>query len=153
MILIQSLWLVYLCMKDMLSSIYNNVKWITIRWRVCFWVSTVPAALLALLMEFCAESPHWLLKVRIVHADPFMVNIYIFSAYLFTTIENIMSNRSQKSGFPLSSRTFPLHLNPHVFVKVKGLTNIKMHLKSHVFVVSKHWTDLLRSLYGLLERI
>ncbi|KVI06008.1 General substrate transporter, partial [Cynara cardunculus var. scolymus] len=32
-------------------------------WRVCFWVSTVPAALLALLMEFCAESPHWLLKV------------------------------------------------------------------------------------------
>lgn len=31
-------------------------------WRVCFWVSTVPAALLALLMEFCAESPHWLFK-------------------------------------------------------------------------------------------
>ncbi|CAH1422606.1 unnamed protein product [Lactuca virosa] len=31
-------------------------------WRVCFWVSTVPAALLALLMEFCAESPHWLMK-------------------------------------------------------------------------------------------
>ncbi|KAK1434117.1 hypothetical protein QVD17_11035 [Tagetes erecta] len=31
-------------------------------WRICFWVSTVPAALLALLMEFCAESPHWLLK-------------------------------------------------------------------------------------------
>ncbi|KAK3027062.1 hypothetical protein RJ639_040894 [Escallonia herrerae] len=31
-------------------------------WRVCFWVSTIPAVLLALLMEFCAESPHWLLK-------------------------------------------------------------------------------------------
>ncbi|KAI7736428.1 hypothetical protein M8C21_016101 [Ambrosia artemisiifolia] len=31
-------------------------------WRVCFWISTVPAALLALLMEFCAESPHWLFK-------------------------------------------------------------------------------------------
>ncbi|XP_074343665.1 putative plastidic glucose transporter 2 isoform X1 [Apium graveolens] len=31
-------------------------------WRVCFWVSTVPAVLLALLMEFCAESPHWLFK-------------------------------------------------------------------------------------------
>ncbi|KAJ9568257.1 hypothetical protein OSB04_004223 [Centaurea solstitialis] len=31
-------------------------------WRTCFWVSTAPAALLALLMEFCAESPHWLLK-------------------------------------------------------------------------------------------
>ncbi|KAI8529561.1 hypothetical protein RHMOL_Rhmol12G0234500 [Rhododendron molle] len=31
-------------------------------WRVCFWVSVIPAALLAVLMEFCAESPHWLFK-------------------------------------------------------------------------------------------
>ncbi|XAR50653.1 hypothetical protein NMG60_11005031 [Bertholletia excelsa] len=31
-------------------------------WRVCFWVSTIPAALLAVLMEFSAESPHWLYK-------------------------------------------------------------------------------------------
>lgn len=38
---------------------------------MCFWVSTVPAALLALLMEFCAESPHWLLKVKISHLNCF----------------------------------------------------------------------------------
>ncbi|XP_044485651.1 probable plastidic glucose transporter 3 isoform X2 [Mangifera indica] len=31
-------------------------------WRICFWVSTIPAAVLALSMEFCAESPHWLFK-------------------------------------------------------------------------------------------
>ncbi|EEF46430.1 sugar transporter, putative [Ricinus communis] len=31
-------------------------------WRVCFWASVIPAAALALLMEFCAESPHWLLR-------------------------------------------------------------------------------------------
>lgn len=31
-------------------------------WRICFWVSAIPAAMLALFMEFCAESPHWLLK-------------------------------------------------------------------------------------------
>ncbi|XP_038895248.1 probable plastidic glucose transporter 3 isoform X2 [Benincasa hispida] len=31
-------------------------------WRACFWVSVIPAALLALLMEFSAESPHWLFK-------------------------------------------------------------------------------------------
>ncbi|CAL1378168.1 unnamed protein product [Linum trigynum] len=31
-------------------------------WRICFWVSAIPAALLAILMEFCAESPYWLLK-------------------------------------------------------------------------------------------
>lgn len=37
------------------------------RWRVCFWVSVIPAALLAVLMEFCAESPHWLFKVCFFH--------------------------------------------------------------------------------------
>ncbi|KAJ8452069.1 hypothetical protein Cgig2_016650 [Carnegiea gigantea] len=31
-------------------------------WRVCFWVPVIPAALLAVLMELCAESPHWLSK-------------------------------------------------------------------------------------------
>ncbi|CAI0474683.1 unnamed protein product [Linum tenue] len=31
-------------------------------WRICFWVSAIPAASLAILMEFCAESPYWLLK-------------------------------------------------------------------------------------------
>ncbi|KAJ4957549.1 hypothetical protein NE237_024660 [Protea cynaroides] len=31
-------------------------------WRVCFWVSAIPAAILALAMVFCAESPHWLYK-------------------------------------------------------------------------------------------
>lgn len=36
----------------------NIVGW----WRVCFWVSTIPAAILALAMMFCVESPHWLYK-------------------------------------------------------------------------------------------
>ncbi|OVA20321.1 Sugar/inositol transporter [Macleaya cordata] len=36
----------------------ESVGW----WRVCFWVSLVPASILAFAMEFCAESPHWLLK-------------------------------------------------------------------------------------------
>ncbi|XP_062111654.1 probable plastidic glucose transporter 2 isoform X1 [Humulus lupulus] len=31
-------------------------------WRVCFWVSTIPATILALAMIFCAESPSWLYK-------------------------------------------------------------------------------------------
>lgn len=31
-------------------------------WRICFWVSTIPAAVLAVAMLFCAESPHWLYK-------------------------------------------------------------------------------------------
>ncbi|GAB4850215.1 hypothetical protein Ancab_029509 [Ancistrocladus abbreviatus] len=32
------------------------------RWRVCFWLPVIPAAILALSMELCAESPHWLFK-------------------------------------------------------------------------------------------
>ncbi|XP_061350579.1 probable plastidic glucose transporter 2 isoform X2 [Gastrolobium bilobum] len=38
------------------------VKDISGWWRVCFWVSTIPAAILVLAMFFCAESPHWLYK-------------------------------------------------------------------------------------------
>ncbi|XP_078431930.1 putative plastidic glucose transporter 2 isoform X2 [Wolffia australiana] len=39
-------------------------------WRLCFWVSIVPAALLLLLMEFCVESPHWLFKCgRVADAE------------------------------------------------------------------------------------
>uniref|UniRef100_A0A5B7A3S9 Putative plastidic glucose transporter 2 n=1 Tax=Davidia involucrata TaxID=16924 RepID=A0A5B7A3S9_DAVIN len=38
------------------------VKSIAGWWRLCFWVSTIPAAILALAMAFCAESPHWLYK-------------------------------------------------------------------------------------------
>ncbi|KAA8523130.1 hypothetical protein F0562_009553 [Nyssa sinensis] len=38
------------------------VKSIAGWWRVCFWVSTIPATILALAMVFCAESPHWLYK-------------------------------------------------------------------------------------------
>ncbi|KAE8714140.1 putative plastidic glucose transporter 2 [Hibiscus syriacus] len=38
------------------------VKEIAGWWRVCFWVSTIPAGLFAFAMIFCAESPHWLYK-------------------------------------------------------------------------------------------
>ncbi|KAL8138604.1 hypothetical protein V2J09_004605 [Rumex salicifolius] len=31
-------------------------------WRICFWVPVIPAALLAICIELCAESPHWLFK-------------------------------------------------------------------------------------------
>ncbi|XP_026447753.1 probable plastidic glucose transporter 2 [Papaver somniferum] len=31
-------------------------------WRVCFWLSLIPSSMLALAMEFCAESPYWLFK-------------------------------------------------------------------------------------------
>ncbi|KAL6974422.1 hypothetical protein U1Q18_028605 [Sarracenia purpurea var. burkii] len=44
----------------------SNDNW----WRICFWVSTVPPAVLALAMAFCAESPHWLYKRgRIAEAE------------------------------------------------------------------------------------
>ncbi|XP_047321524.1 probable plastidic glucose transporter 2 [Impatiens glandulifera] len=31
-------------------------------WRLCFWVSTIPAVILIISMIFCAESPYWLYK-------------------------------------------------------------------------------------------
>ncbi|XP_050217208.1 probable plastidic glucose transporter 2 isoform X2 [Mercurialis annua] len=38
------------------------VKEIAGWWRICFWVSAIPAGILAFAMMFCAESPHWLYK-------------------------------------------------------------------------------------------
>ncbi|KAH9614688.1 hypothetical protein KSS87_007805 [Heliosperma pusillum] len=38
-------------------------KDITDWWRMCFWLSIIPAAILALGMMFCAESPQWLYKL------------------------------------------------------------------------------------------
>lgn len=38
------------------------VKAIAGGWRLCFGVSIIPAAVLAIAMVFCAESPHWLYK-------------------------------------------------------------------------------------------
>jgi MFS family permease len=49
------------------------------RWRACFWISTVPACLLALGMEFCAESPRWLFKVI---AACLMVVFYAYDVYV-----------------------------------------------------------------------
>uniref|UniRef100_N1R4M0 Putative plastidic glucose transporter 3 n=1 Tax=Aegilops tauschii TaxID=37682 RepID=N1R4M0_AEGTA len=47
-------------------TLYNRVgtpvKDIDRWWRVCFWVSAVPAVLQAIAMEFCVESPQWLYK-------------------------------------------------------------------------------------------
>ncbi|CAG7903178.1 unnamed protein product [Brassica rapa] len=36
----------------------DNLGW----WRICFWISTVPAVVLAVFMQLCAESPQWLFK-------------------------------------------------------------------------------------------
>lgn len=33
------------------------------RWRTCFWIAVIPAIMLAIGMEWCAESPRWLFKV------------------------------------------------------------------------------------------
>ena len=49
-------------------TVYKNfMPWFTKfdadRWRVCLWVSSIPAILLTLGMEYCAKSPHWLYKV------------------------------------------------------------------------------------------
>lgn len=46
------------------------------RWRICFWISIFPASMLALLMVFCAESPHWLYKVHFLFK--FLITVLVF---------------------------------------------------------------------------
>jgi sugar porter (SP) family MFS transporter len=51
------------CLGIIVSLLIGTpVKDIDRWWRVCFWVAAIPAILLAVGMEFCAESPHWLYK-------------------------------------------------------------------------------------------
>ena len=47
-----------------------NIKPLSLfRWRMCFWLSTIPAATLAIGMLLCAESPHWLYKVCYIYLN------------------------------------------------------------------------------------
>ncbi|KAK5811371.1 hypothetical protein PVK06_026700 [Gossypium arboreum] len=56
--------------RSTLKSEANGVKILdgsqegSYEWRICFWASVAPAAILALFMEFSVESPHWLFKVH-----------------------------------------------------------------------------------------
>lgn len=52
----------YFFFKNKLRFYYQFSNFF-VRWRICFWVSTIPACLLAIFMEFAVESPHWLYKV------------------------------------------------------------------------------------------
>lgn len=65
-----------LLLLEVLDLNFINISYVfdvsVLRWRICFWVSTFPAAILALAMLVCAESPNWLYKV--------------FSSYLFRSI-------------------------------------------------------------------
>ena len=65
-----------------------------LRWRICFWVSTIPAAVLAVAMVFCAESPHWLYKVcfhiflicleMIIIVIIIIINLYTVIAFCYS---------------------------------------------------------------------
>ena len=53
-------------MSTLVVVSFRSTFWSTLlgcRWRVCFLLSTIPAVMLALGMEKCAESPRWLFKV------------------------------------------------------------------------------------------
>ncbi|KAG8643413.1 hypothetical protein MANES_11G037500v8 [Manihot esculenta] len=67
-------------------------------WRICFWVSAVPAAALALFMEFCAESPHWLLKRgRSAEAETALEKLLGGSHVKFAMVELSKSDRGDEA--------------------------------------------------------
>lgn len=81
-------------------------------WSICFWVSASPAAVLALSMEFCAESRHWLYKVvvmgrQVIAASSFVSapvapNLSVGAMLLCGIFHSILTAKQMKSEFVLS---------------------------------------------------
>lgn len=76
-------------------------------WSICFWVSASPAAVLALSMEFCAESRHWLYKVvvmgrQVIAASSFVSapvapNLSVGAMLLCGIFHSILTAKQMKS--------------------------------------------------------
>lgn len=76
-------------------------------WRICFWVSVIPAAMLAVFMEFCAESPHWLLKKgRSTEAEAQFEKLFGGSHVKTAIIELSKSGRGDEVEVKLSEFLF-----------------------------------------------
>uniref|UniRef100_A0A6N2MB02 Major facilitator superfamily (MFS) profile domain-containing protein n=3 Tax=Salix viminalis TaxID=40686 RepID=A0A6N2MB02_SALVM len=76
-------------------------------WRICFWVSVIPAAMLAVFMEFCAESPHWLLKKgRSTEAEAQFEKLFGGSHVKSAIIELSKSGRGDEVEVKLSEFLF-----------------------------------------------
>ncbi|KAI4350838.1 hypothetical protein L6164_005248 [Bauhinia variegata] len=85
---------------DLMGALFIGipVKEIAGWWRVCFWVSTIPAAILALAMVFCAESPHWLYKQgRTAEAEAEFVRLLGGSEAKFAMAELCKADRGDET--------------------------------------------------------
>lgn len=76
----------------------DTVGW----WRMCFWLSTIPAATLAIGMLLCAESPHWLYKQgRISEAEAEFEKLLGASHVNSSIMELEKSDRGDSEGVKL----------------------------------------------------
>ncbi|EPS58156.1 hypothetical protein M569_16660, partial [Genlisea aurea] len=68
-------------------------------WRICFWLSAIPALLLIVLMQFCAESPLWLYKQgRDAEAEAEFERLLGLPHSRYTMAELSKSDRGDKGG-------------------------------------------------------
>lgn len=102
-------------------------------WRVCFWVSALPAALLAILMEFCAESPHWLFKRgRMAEAEENTERLFGASHVKYAMAELTKSDRGDEVDTVKFSDLF---IGRHVRVVFLGSTLLALQQLSGINAV------------------
>ncbi|KAL0342006.1 UNVERIFIED_CONTAM: putative plastidic glucose transporter 3 [Sesamum calycinum] len=90
-------------------------------WRVCFWVSAIPAALLALLMEFSAESPHWLFKLSGINAVFYFSSTVFKSAGVPSDIGNMCVGVAVAMGFQVIAGSNDLPDFGKLYLSIGGM--------------------------------
>lgn len=68
-------------------------------WRTCFWIAVIPAIMLAIGMEWCAESPRWLFKIgRIAEAEHELERLWGPSHVKQAMADLIRNEQTQDNG-------------------------------------------------------
>ncbi|KAG0578043.1 hypothetical protein M758_5G193700 [Ceratodon purpureus] len=68
-------------------------------WRACFWIAVIPAVMLAIGMEVCAESPRWLFKQgKLVEAEHELERLWGSSHVKQAMADLVRNEQTQDNG-------------------------------------------------------
>ncbi|EPS72935.1 hypothetical protein M569_01816 [Genlisea aurea] len=95
-------------------------------WRVCFWISAIPAGLLAFLMEFSAESPNWLFKKRRISETEEELEKLFGAVHVRSTMDDLSNSGGAGDEFnaQLSGINAIFYFSSAVFKTVGVASNI-----------------------------